>query len=224
MIGGDKANINPVLLSALASAGYAVASVNYRLAPMSKFPAQIEDVKCAIRFLRDRAGTYGLDGSEMFAFGSSAGGELVAIAALTGSHSIFDVGPYLNQPSSLNAVVDMFGPANLTEGVYPPALDLRIFGVNYSRSDLLRASPTNYVVPNAPPIMVVQGEQDQAVPAAQSIELFMDLGTVGDQSQIVLVHHMGHLFVQVGPKPISPSLHQIGEDMVDFFNQYRVGG
>jgi acetyl esterase/lipase len=57
MTAGDKTNINPVFLNALASAGYAVASGNYRLAPMARFPAQIEDVKCAIRFLRDRAAT-----------------------------------------------------------------------------------------------------------------------------------------------------------------------
>jgi acetyl esterase/lipase len=49
---GDKSDINPVFLNALASAGYAVASVNYRLAPQYKFPAQIEDLKCAIRYLR----------------------------------------------------------------------------------------------------------------------------------------------------------------------------
>src|SRR5271169_3503217 len=59
---GDKSDINPVFLNALASAGYAVASLNYPLAPQSKFPAQIEDVKCAIRYLRDNAQTYGFNG------------------------------------------------------------------------------------------------------------------------------------------------------------------
>lgn len=115
MTSGDKSDINPVFLNALASAGYAVASVNYRLAPEFKFPAQIEDVKCAIRYLRDHAQMYGVNGSEMFAFGTSVGGQLVALAALIGPHSAFDVGPYLKEPSSLTAVVDMFGPANLTE-------------------------------------------------------------------------------------------------------------
>ena len=55
MTAGDKSDLNPVFLDALASAGYAVASVNYRLAPESRFPAQIEDVKCAIRYLRAKA-------------------------------------------------------------------------------------------------------------------------------------------------------------------------
>jgi acetyl esterase/lipase len=55
VVSGDKTNLKPVFLNALASAGYAVASVNYRLAPAAKFPAQLEDVKCAIRYLRDKA-------------------------------------------------------------------------------------------------------------------------------------------------------------------------
>ena len=107
---GDKSDINPVFLNALASAGYAVASLNYPLAPQSKFPVQIEDVKCAIRYLRENAQTYGVNSSEIFAFGQSSGGELVSLIALTGSQSAFDVGPYLNESSSITAAVDMFGP------------------------------------------------------------------------------------------------------------------
>lgn len=224
MTAGDKTNINPVFLSALASAGYAVASVNYRLAPMSRFPAQIEDVKCAIRYLREKATTYGLDGREMFAFGTSVGGQLVAIAALTGPHSVFDVGPYFNQPSGLKAVVDMFGPANLSEGGgFSQTGVLRVFGPNSSHSDLVRASPTHYVVANAPPTLLVHGVQDAKVPVSQSIELYNDLTASGDQAQLVLVQNMGHMFVQVGSKPLNPSLEQIGKDIVNFFNQYKAG-
>ena len=89
---GDKLNINPVFLNALASAGFVVASVNYRLAPQYKFPVQIEDLKCAIRYLRGNAQMYGINGSEIFLFGTSAGGELSAIAALTGPNSAIRCG------------------------------------------------------------------------------------------------------------------------------------
>lgn len=214
---GDKADINPTFLDALASAGYAVASVNYRLAPQFKFPAQIEDVKSAIRYLRANAQTYGLNGSEVFAFGTSAGGQLVALAALTGPHSAFDVGPYLNQTSSVTAIVDMFGPANLTEGVYSATQNFRIFGSSYGQSDLIRESPTHYVVANAPPILIIQGVEDQKVPESQSMELYNDLLAADDKAQLVLVQNMGHMFVQVGSKPIEPSLDQIGQQMVSFF-------
>ncbi len=78
MTAGDKSDLSPVFLDALASAGYAVVSVNYRLAPASHFPAQLQDVKCAIRYLRYKATLYGLNGREIFAFGTSVGGQLVA--------------------------------------------------------------------------------------------------------------------------------------------------
>jgi acetyl esterase/lipase len=142
MTAGDKSDLNPVFLDALASAGYAVASVNYRLAPQFKFPAQIEDVTCAIRYLRAKAPRYGLNGSEIFAFGTSVGGQLVALAALSGPHSAFDAGPYAAEPSSLTAVADMFGPANLTEPAsgFSPSGIQGVFGTNDHR-DLVLASP-----------------------------------------------------------------------------------
>jgi acetyl esterase/lipase len=172
MTSGDKSDLNPVFLNALASAGYAVVSVNYRLAPQFKFPAQIEDVKCAIRYLRAKAARYGLNATEIFAFGTSVGGQLVALAALTGAHSAFDVGPYQTQPSNLTALVDTFGPANLTQSAS-----------GFTASGIRQAA--------------------------------------GDQTQLVLVQNMGHMFVQVGPKSLDPSLLQIAQDMTSFFNEER---
>jgi len=79
-IGGDKADgIGMMIIPALVARGYLVAAVNYRLAPQYRFPAQIEDVKCAIRYLRAKADTYRIDPTRVGAFGSSAGGHLVAL-------------------------------------------------------------------------------------------------------------------------------------------------
>jgi acetyl esterase/lipase len=207
MTAGDKSDLNPVFLDALASAGYAVASVNYRLAPQFRFPAQIEDVKCAIRYLRAKAPKYGLNGSEIFAFGTSVGGELVALAALTGPHSAFDAGPYATEPGNLIAVADMFGPANLTERAsgFSPSGIQDVFGNNNHR-DLVLASPTHFVAPNSPPILLVQGVDDTKVLKSQSIELYRDLKAAGDHTQLVLVQNMGHMFIQAGPKPLDPGL------------------
>jgi acetyl esterase/lipase len=222
MTAGDKSNLNPVFLDALTSAGYAVASVNYRLAPDSRYPAQIEDVKCAIRYLRAKAPRYDLNGNEIFAFGTSVGGQLVALAALTGPRSAFDVGPYATEPSNLRAVADLFGPANLTErasGFSPSDLQ-QVFG-KIDHRDLLLASPTHFVVPSSPPILIVQGYNDTTVLRSQSIELYRDLKAADDQTQLVLVQNMGHMFMQVGPKPIDPSLRQIAQAMVRFFDDAR---
>lgn len=222
MTSGDKSNLNPVFLNTLASAGYAVVSVNYRLAPQFKFPAQIEDVKCAVRYLRAMAQTYDLNGTEIFAFGTSVGGQLVALAALTGSHSAFDVGPYETEPSNLTAAADMFGPANLTEPAsgFTPSGIQEAFGANNHR-DLVLASPTHYVAPNSPPILIIQGVDDTKVLKSQSIELFSDLKAAGDRTQLVLVQNMGHMFAQVGMKSLDPGLSQIAQDMTSFFDQAR---
>jgi acetyl esterase/lipase len=222
MTAGDKSDLNPVFLDTFASAGYAVASANYRLAPESRFPGQIEDVKCAIRYLRANAARYGLDGSEIFAFGTSVGGQLVALAALTGPHSRWDVGPNPTQPSSLSAVADIFGPANLTQSAsgYSDTGVQQVFGRN-DRQDLLRASPTHFVVPNSPPILLVQGVDDTKVLKSQAIELYRDLKGAGDHTQLVMVQNMGHMFVQVGPHPIDPTLRGIAQDVVRFFDQAR---
>ncbi|HTP26757.1 MAG TPA: alpha/beta hydrolase [Anaeromyxobacteraceae bacterium] len=222
LTGGDKSSLNPIFLNALASAGYAVASVNYRLAPRFEFPAQIEDVKCAIRYLRVESERYGLNGEEIFAFGTSAGGQLVALAALTGPHSSFDVGPYGNEPSDLRAVADMFGPANLAErasGFSPSAIQ-QVFGQK-NHPDVALASPTHFVSAASPPILIVQGVDDPIVLESQSIELYRALEAVGDQTQLVLVQNMGHMFMQVGPHPVTPSLRQIARDVVTFFDNQQ---
>jgi len=154
----------------------------------------------------------------MFAFGTSSGGELVALGALTGPHSQFDVGSYLNESSGLSAVVDMFGPANLTS--YASYSDtLRVFGNN--QTDLVLASPTHFVAPNAPPILIIQGVNDTNVPQSQSIQLYDELRAAGDQTQLILIQNMGHMFAQVGPVPFSPDLDQIAQEMVTFFGTYR---
>jgi acetyl esterase/lipase len=223
MTAGDKSDINPVFLNALATDRYAVASLNYRLAPQFHFPAQIEDVKCAIRYLRDRAPAYGPNAHEVFAFGTSVGGELVAIAALTGSRSAFDVGPYAAEPSGLSAAVDMFGPADLTQAAsgFTSADIEQVFGDN--RREVLLASPTHYVRPGAPPMLLVQGVDDTKVLTSQSMQLSRDLAAAGDRTQLILVQHMGHMFMQVGAKPLLPSERQIAADMDRFFDAVRGG-
>jgi acetyl esterase/lipase len=215
---GDKGYLNPTFLNALATAGFAVASLNYRLAPHDEFPAQIEDVKCGIRYLRAHAQSYGVNAGQIFAFGTSYGGELVALAALTGGHSNFDVGAYGDTASTIVAAVDMFGPADLPGWISPQGLH-QAFGGN--RANLVLASPTHYVKANAPPILIVQGTADTTVPESQSMELYQKLSAVGDQTQLVLVHNMGHMFAQVGSQPIDPSLTQIANDTVNWFERFR---
>jgi len=90
------------------------------------------------------------------------------------------------------------------------ATDINLVG------DAVRALKTN-----APPILIVQGTADTEVPHAQSVELYTKLKAAGDQTQLILVNNMGHVWAQVGPDPIDPPLTQIADDMVSWFERYR---
>lgn len=90
--------------------GYLVASIDYRLAPAAPWPAQIVDAKCAVRFLKAHAADLRIDPNRIAVWGSSAGGTLVSLLGTTTPTAGFDVGQYLDQSSSVRAVVDMFGP------------------------------------------------------------------------------------------------------------------
>ena len=103
-----------VPLSYLAQ-GYAVASINYRLSQHAVFPAQIEDCKAAVRWLRAHAAEYRLDPTRFAAWGSSAGGHLAAMLGTTGETKEFNVGADLGQSSRVQAVVDYFGPTDFLQ-------------------------------------------------------------------------------------------------------------
>ena len=223
MTGGDKSNLKTIFLNALASNHYAVASIDYRLAPSAHFPAQIEDVKCAVRYLRAVAPEYGLSPREVFAFGTSVGGQLAALAALTGlSHSVWDVGARLTESSRLAAAADFFGPALLTErasGFTQTGIQ-DVFGRN-NRRELVLASPIHYVGSSSPPILLVHGVKDDKVLKSQSIQLYRNLIRSGNRAQLILVRNMGHMFVQAGSKPLRPSMRQIAQELVSFFDHVR---
>jgi acetyl esterase/lipase len=112
---GDKAgdSLNPNNLQLLWD-GYAMASVNYRLAPAAIWPAQIQDCKAAIRWLKAHAHEYGYDANRIAVMGESAGGQLVAMLGTTSGSKIFDVGENLDSSSDVTCVVDLFGPADFT--------------------------------------------------------------------------------------------------------------
>jgi dipeptidyl aminopeptidase/acylaminoacyl peptidase len=76
----------------------------------------------------------------------------------------------------------------------------------------------HYVVPHAPPILLVQGANDTKVQKSQSVELYRDLKSVGDQAQLLVVQNMGHMFMHVGSKSLNPSMREIAHEMVSFFN------
>jgi acetyl esterase/lipase len=207
--------------------GYAVAAINYRLAPQYRWPAQIEDVKCAIRYLRAEASIYHLDPDRIGVWGSSAGGHLAALLGLTDSRAGFDgQGGYADQSSRVQAVVDLYGPTDL------PALaqtgsDRMLETMQWVFGDggkmpaalLRQASPVTYVSSAAPSFLILQGDKDTIVPASQSAELYRRLQAAGVPATLVVVRNGDHGFVPAGG-PVSPAQAERTRLIGDFFDRY----
>jgi acetyl esterase/lipase len=186
---GSKANMP---LSGLVERGYSVASVDYRLSPVAKFPAQVHDIKAAIRYLRANAGEYAIDAARVAIAGSSAGGHLAALVGVTSGNAQLEgtVGDPVDQPSDVRAIVDFYGPTNFMTilrqstphglSVRVPALQLLLGGQPEDTPDLAKlASPVFHVDAADPPLLLLHGDQDPQVPINQAHELhgrYTDLG------------------------------------------------
>ena len=218
---GDKRKGSGVIdIPAMTARGYAIAAINYRLMPENPFPAEIMDAKCAIRFLRAHAVEYQLKTEKIGVWGGSAGGHLVAMMGLTNDNPAFNVGEYLEQSSKVDAVVEMFGPTNLTAKFdwFQRWLLQRAFGADNPSNDLLhRASPIYNVTSAAPPFLILHGEQDSAVPVAQAQELHQAFINAGATSTLTIVKNANHNFKPTGG-PIQPAREEISIQMADFFD------
>ncbi|MGA2796413.1 MAG: alpha/beta hydrolase fold domain-containing protein [Thermoguttaceae bacterium] len=202
-LGGDKADCPA---RRMLQRGYAVASINYRLSNQAVFPAQIEDCKAAVRWLRAHAGQYGLDPEHFGAWGSSAGGHLVALLGATGHVKEFDKGENLDLSSSVQAVCDYYGPTDLLQiqahmlpGApmkhdTPSSPESRLIGgpIQENKDKAARANPIAYVTPAAAPFLIVHGDQDPLVPYNQSELLFEALKKAGVSVRLHIIEGAGH--------------------------------
>ena len=200
--GGDKTNY---IRMEYLKAGYAGASINYRLSQHAVFPAQIEDVKAAVRWLRANAETYRLDPNRFAAWGSSAGGHLVAMLGTTGDIAEFEVGENLKVSSRIQAVVDYFGPTDflqmdaqsLPDGLVhdaPDSPESQLVGgpIQEHKDRVARANPITYVSKDDCPFLIIHGDQDKLVPYQQSVLLKDALEEAGVTVMLYKVEGGGH--------------------------------
>jgi acetyl esterase/lipase len=194
--------------------GYAVAQVGYRFSQEAVFPAQIFDCKAAVRWLRANARKYNLDPDRFVAWGSSAGGHLVALMGVTGGVTDLegDVND-LKESSRVQAVVDWFGPTDFLkigdfESEIPhnaadsPESKLIGGAILENREKSARASPITYVSKSAPPFLIMHGDRDRTVPFNQSEILYEALKKAGVDATFVPMKGAGHGFG--GPAAIAP--------------------
>lgn len=176
--------------------GYALASVEYRLSGEAVFPAQIHDCRAAVRWLRAHAREYGLDPTRFAAWGSSAGGHLVALLGAAGEVDAFDDAAQGNAGESgrVQAVVDWFGPADLTFAVGLPGDSsvTRLLGCSGCTERARQASPVTYVDASDPPFLIQHGTADPVVPFVQSEMLHAALTAAGVSSTRDLFTGAGH--------------------------------
>jgi acetyl esterase/lipase len=195
--------------------GYAVASVNYRLSQHALFPAQIEDCKAAIRWLRANAGKYHLDPDHVGVWGASAGGHLVAMLGTAGGvKELEGKGGNLDQSSRVQCVVDWFGPSDLpTMGGghnNPDSPEARLIGgtVRQNPEKARKASPLTYVSKDSAPFLIMHGDRDNLVPLGQSESLAAALKKAGVEAKLVVVKGNGH----GGPGFNSPANRKLIEE------------
>jgi acetyl esterase/lipase len=178
---GSKADRVPL---AMLHQGYAIAAINYRLSQHAVFPAQIEDCKAAVRWLRAHAGTYDLDNTKFIAWGESAGGYLAAMLGTCGHVRAWDIGAYLDQSSRIQAVIDFYGPTDflqmdrqrLPHGMTHDDADspesALIGGQIQHHVDATQtANPITHINSSAAPFLIIHGDADPLVPYGQSVLL-----------------------------------------------------
>lgn len=229
---GNRAD---TLSQLLADAGFVAVSIDYRLTGIAPFPAQIHDVKAAIRWVRAHAGALGIDSARIGIWGHSAGGHLALLAGLTADDPGFDddAGAQ-NESSSVQCVVtgcartefliDWYAAANIPvpdEAHYSiPAL---LGGPALDRPDVARAaSPYWHLKPDAPPCLMMHGEADDLVPINQA-RAFVSLSRqLGNTVEFVAIPGAGHDIVSP-MYPEIPDPDDLRACTVAFFHRHLVG-
>ena len=197
-------------LQPLTGRGFAVASVDYRLSPVAQFPAQIHDLKAAIRYLRAKAGEVNIGTDKIAISGGSAGGHLAALVGVTNGVKELEgeVGSHGKQSSDVQAIVVFYGASNLTTILAQstphglngrvPALELLLGGQPDAKPQLARlASPVIHVEKSDPPLLWFHGDQDPQMPINQAHEMIGAYQRQGLAGQFEVVYggvHGGKLF------------------------------
>ncbi len=200
---GALANF-PEVLASLAAEGFVVASLEYRLSGEAPFPAQLQDVRAAIRFLKANAAKYGIDPARVGLWGGSAGGHLAALGALSCGAPGFDATPQPAGSECVQAAAIWYGVFDFapivarSEGA-PVAL-LGCAKAADCPADRVRAvSPLTYLDPSDPPFLLIHGQDDRAVSVTQSNDAFARMKAAGLTVDEIVIPGVDHSFIGKTP-------------------------
>ncbi len=210
----------------LARRGYFAVDISYRLIPAARFPAAIEDCKCAVRWLRENAKKYSVDPDRIGAVGTSAGGHLALLLACADEKAGLEGnGGHAGYSSRIQAAVSWYGPTDFTAAghsdLFRKTVEAFVGGPYEQNKERYRqASPITYVSPAVPPILLVHGEEDPAVTFKDSQSMAERLRAVGADVTLIPVKHAGHDFRSSPGTPISPSAEEIVARTIEFFDKH----
>jgi|SRR5579872_650164 len=188
-VAGDKEQYITYIFQPLADAGFAWFSINYRLAPQFRFPADADDVEAAIRWIKANAGKYKIDPHRVALIGESAGGHLVSY-----------VGAESNPENRVAAVVSMYGihdfiTASIAWKPIPEEI-LKLFGIPavdaQTAPALIKASPVVYIHKDMPPYLLMHGSKDGDVPYEQSVEMCDKMTKAGARCELLTIEGAPH--------------------------------
>lgn len=219
--GGDKAASREQNIGTnLAKAGFACASINYRLCMKDDnietrlrnvWPHNLHDCKTAVRFLRANADKYAIDAEHIGAIGGSAGGHLVAMMAVTDADDRLEPeGPFAEHSSRIQAVVPMYG-------VHDVLVQARTKGntITESGEALCRnASPVTWISSDDPPALILHGTKDALVPVEQSTILHKQLKKARVESSLMIIEGAPHSF------HLQPKQQDLRSTVTEFFNRH----
>jgi acetyl esterase/lipase len=210
--GGNKHHYGPIA-ARLVNHGYVVVAVDYALSSPAapSWPANLEDLRAALRWLRENAAVYKVDPNRIAALGASAGGHLALLLAMSpGSPS---PGAEARATDPVPVVIDFYGPTDLlalAEGSSQalPALALFLGGGPDAVPDrYAAASPIRLVSPRTPPVLMIHGDDDHLVPLDQSQRLAAALSAAGVRNQLTVVPGARHGFdLHVGQRDLLPEI------------------
>ncbi len=194
--GNSKSGSEAYCADFLAPAGYAVFSINYRLAPKYPYPYMIDDVERAIRYLRYNASNWNADPNRIALVGGSAGGYLSNMAGLLGAPGNPRASdPVDRQSAKVQAIVSLFAQSSMatvplnndTHALLDPLIRQK------GRAEALReASPITYVTKNAPPLLEILGDKDEYIPFSEATNLQAALHKVGVRCDIIRIPNGNH--------------------------------